>query len=142
MEIGSTDNEGNKINSGKDALAKAVKILHGINPNKKIAYIFDCDVKKLDKKEGYLYEHVMKCFSNSKKINIGIENALILDSLDINGFYETIEKQDDYGGSFIIKKLNKMKLCEYIYSLPDEQLQIVFSRLKSVIDQVITFLNE
>lgn len=35
-----------------------------------------------------------------------------------------------------------MKLCEYIYSLPDEQLQIVFSRLKSVIDQVITFLNE
>lgn len=141
-EIGSTNAEGNKINSGKDALAKSVNILHNINSKKKIACIFDCDVNKQINKTDYLLEYVMPFYDNCKNIRVGIENALVLDNIEIESFYKERQKTDEYGAVSSIKNLNKMEMCEYICGLSDDQLKIVFSNLKPVIQEVVAFYNE
>ena len=71
----------------------------------------------------------------------GIENALILESINLSSFYECKQKKGDYGNTNIIEEFNKMKCCDYICSLDVNQQKIIFSNLKSVIDELVTFFE-
>ena len=48
-------------------------------------------------------------YENAKGIRVGIENALVLDNIDLDQF--RIEKKtiDDYGGAKVITEFQKMK---------------------------------
>ena len=69
-------------------------------------------------------------------MKIGIENALILDSVDVTHFYKKREKEGDYGERKIIEEFDKMEFCDYICSLPKEQLKTIFANIKLEIDKI------
>lgn len=87
-------------------------------------------------KKNNVYQRTIKSYENTKKMKIGIENALILDSVDLTHFYKKREKEGDYGGKKIIEEFDKMEFCDYICSLPKEQLKTIFANIKLEIDKV------
>ena len=70
-------------------------------------------------------------------MNKGIENALILDSIDVTPFYSTKTKEKDYGTITTFTEFNKMDFCDYICSLEKGKLEIIFRNLKKEIDKLI-----
>lgn len=81
-------------------------------------------------------------FNNSAGINIGIENALILDGIDINPYRKQRKEVDGYGIEKLIPDFQKMKCCEDICNFDSDKLKNVFLNLKKVIDQLILLLND
>lgn len=139
--IGYLDANEKEVNTGKDALNKAFHFLIARNVQIKNICLFDCDTKRKNEQHGNVYIRVLPTFDNSKKIKIGIENALILDEVDIRNYYTEKEKVDEYGANSIIRQLDKMKLCDYICTMSNEQLKKVFSNLKQEIDSLRSFFQ-
>ena len=75
-------------------------------------------------------------------MKIGIENALILDYIDVTPFYSQKEVVGDYGEKKIIEEFKKMEFCDYICSLPNEQLITVFKNIKIEIDKIIQIYTQ
>ncbi len=71
----------------------------------------------------------------------GVENALVLDPLDIAEFYSYEDKMGDYGKPNKIAKFDKMGMCEYICSLGCDELKTVFANLKQEIDKISVIFN-
>ena len=68
-----------------------------------------------------------------------MENLLNLPpDFNYDAFYKLTEKEDEYGGKSQIQKLDKTALCNYVCSLPNEQLRDIFKYLKNEIDKVST----
>ncbi len=87
-----------------------------------------------------LQESIPK-YENSKRMKRGIENALVIDSVDTTPFYTTKIKEGDYGDDKTITEFKKMEFCDYICSLDAEKLKIIFGNLKSVIDMLMNLFN-
>lgn len=79
----------------------------------------------------------MPTFSNSKDMKKGIENALVLDDIDVSSFYLSRTIKGDYGDDTIKKEFQKMKFCDSLCSMPNEELTKVFANLKTVIDSLL-----
>lgn len=140
--VGYLDNKGQEANTGKDALNKASHFLIARNLQVKNVCLFDCDTKREVCEKNNVYIRTIPHYSNKKHMNRGIENALILDDIDISSFYIKREKTDDYGATSIIRELDKMKLCEYICSMDDESLKNIFANLKKEIDYLYDIFAE
>lgn len=134
--VGYIDNTGNERNTGKDALIKAFEFLVAQNTGTKYVCLADCDTNRRDIEKNNVYQRTIKSYENTKKMKIGIENALILDSLDVTHFYKKREKEGDYGERKIIEEFDKMEFCDYICSLPKEQLKTIFANIKLEIDKI------
>lgn len=134
--IGYIDNTRNERNTGKDALIKAFEFLVAQNTGTKYVCLADCDTNRRDIEKNNVYQRTIKSYENTKKMKIGIENALILDSVDVTHFYKKRENEGDYGEKKIIEEFDKMEFCDYICSLPKEQLKTIFANIKLEIDKI------
>lgn len=135
--VGYIDDKGQEANTGKDALNKAAEFLKGRNLPFKNICLFDNDTNRPNSEKNNVYIKTLLVYPNMKKIKIGIENALVLDDVDVTNFYIVKEKEDDCGGVTRTQKLDKMKLCDFICSLNDEDLKKVFVNLKKEIDSLL-----
>lgn len=123
-------------NTGKDALNKAYQFLVGRNLSEKNVCLFDCDTGRNECMKNNVYIRVMPTYSNSKGMKKGIENALVLDDIDMSSFYSSREKKGDYGDASIITEFEKMRFCDSLCSMPKEVLLKVFANLKTEIDSL------
>lgn len=139
--VGYIDDKGEEANTGKDALNKAVEFLRGRNLQFKNVCLFDCDTKRQESEKNNIYTRVLSKYSNSKGMNIGIENALVLDGVDTTKFYSRKERKGDYGNTTIITEFKKMDFCDYICSLDDDSLKEVLGNLKREIDSLINIFK-
>lgn len=83
----------------------------------------------------------MENHSNAKLISRGIENALILDDVDMDPFYSSKEIIGDYGEKKTIPEFNKTSFCHYICSLEDESLKGIFANLRSILDELVDYFE-
>lgn len=119
--IGSVSSKGSK-GSGEAELRKVSEVMQKhpyIYENKKIVFLFDCDVKEIPDESNNIYSRKMTINVNSKVYKKGIENLLLLPfDFDYDNFYSMSEKpeEDGYGGFKIIKvkSLDKTKLCSFL----------------------------
>lgn len=135
--VGYLKDNGQEENTGKDALNAAYKFLVGRNPKEKNVCLFDCDTKRTKCEKNNTYIRVVPMFSNSKGMQKGIENALVLDDIDVSPFYSVYEKKGDYGDTLKKTEFKKMEFCDFLCSMPKEELQKVFVNLKTVIDSLV-----
>lgn len=135
--VGYLKDNGQEENTGKDALNKAYQFLVGRNLPKKNVCLFDCDTGRNECMKNNAYIRVMPTFSNSKGMEKGIENALVLDDIDVSPFYFSRVKKGDYGGTTTITELEKMKFCDALCSMPKEVLLKVFANLKMEVDSLL-----
>ena len=129
-------------NTGKDALNKAVSFLIGRNLSTKNVCLFDCDTSKSNSVNNNVYTLVLPTYSNSTGMKKGIENALVLDSIDLKPYYSEKTKEGDYGDNSTIVTFEKMKLCEAICRMKSASLKVIMRNLKDVIDQIWDIFKE
>ena len=139
--VGYMKDEKTEENTGKDALNKAVQFLIARNLPIKNVCLFDCDTNRSITTKNNVYTRVIPIYVNSKRMKKGIENALILDEVDLSPFYSTKTKEGDYGDDNTITEFNKMACCDYICSLDAETLKTIFTNLKAVIDELTSIFN-
>lgn len=135
--VGYMKNEKDEENTGKDALNKAVAFLIGRNLPTKNVCLFDCDTARQETVKNNVFTRVIPTYENSKRMKKGIENALVLDSLDLAPYYTTKIKEGDYGDDNTIVTLEKMELCNAICSMGTDQLKVIMKNLKAVIDSLL-----
>ena len=140
--IGSLDEKGQEINTGKDALNKAIPFLISQNTACKNVCLYDCDANKPLKKQGTVISFSMPKFDNDKGIEIGIENALIFNDIDIEPYRKQRIEIDGYGIEKRIPDFQKMDCCDYVCSLENNRLQKIFANLKSVIEKLVALFKE
>jgi hypothetical protein len=135
--VGYLKENGQEENTGKDALNKAYQFLVGRNLPEKNVCLFDCDTGRSHTMKNNVYIRTIPLFANSKNMKKGIENALILDDIDVSPFYSSREKKGDYGDTSVITEFEKMKFCDYLCSLSNEVLTKVFANLRDEIESLI-----
>lgn len=135
--VGYQKDNGQEENTGKTALDKAYLFLIGRNLLEKNVCLFDCDTGRKECMKNNTYIRVIPTFSNSKGMQKGIENALVLDDIDMSSFYLSRTIKGDYGDDTIKKEFQKMKFCNSLCSMPKEVLIKVFANLKTVIDSLL-----
>ena len=134
--IGYVGDKGQEENTGKDALSKAVHFLTGRDLPIKNICLFDCDTTRTETVKNNVYVRTIPAFENTKNMKKGIENALVLDSVDLEQFYQSKTKEGDYGNNNIITDFKKMEFCDYICNMDKEELKSIFANLKDVIDSM------
>lgn len=134
--IGHIDEKGQEANTGASSLDKARQFFIGKELNKKVVLLYDCDTKKENRIEGKLYTKVIPCFDNGKGMKKGIENALILDSINTGPYYTKKTDVGDYGEEKTISSFEKMKFCDYICGLDNNTLKMIFKNLNDVIEEL------
>lgn len=140
--IGYIDENDQEKNTGFSALNSALSFLTARNYQTKNACLFDCDTNKPRCIKNNTLSVAIPKYENSKGIKKGIENALVLDDIELDDFYSTKITQGDYGESKTISTFDKMKFCDYICSEMDyEELKVIFANLKSQIDKLISFFS-
>ncbi len=95
--IGHFDKNHEEVNTGYKCLDSAFKFLKGNYPNTKCVCLYDCDTNKQDESYNNIHIKCMSAYKNKLKMKKGIENALILDSLDLKPFYKSKIEFGDYG---------------------------------------------
>lgn len=140
--IGYIDENDQEKNTGFSALNSALSFLTARNYQTKNACLFDCDTNKPRCIKNNTLSVAIPKYENSKGIKKGIENALVLDDIELDDFYSTKITQGDYGESKTISTFDKMRFCKYICNDVDhENLKVIFSNLKIQIDELIEFFN-
>ena len=142
--IGTLDSKGNEVNGGAGALKNAASVYSIHNPPDRIVIQFDCDQPHQDKKMGNVLIRSVAKYKNKKNCMCGVENALVLDSIDQDkweAFFDKRAIKNDYGKDGVKYDLQKMKLCEYICSLSDEECREIFKNLKIEIDKVVKWFG-
>lgn len=104
--------------------------------------LYDCDTNKPLKELNNVIALSIQKFENSAGISIGIENALVLDGIDVEPYRQQRKEVDGYGIEKLIPDFQKMKCCDDICNLDAEQLKIIFKNLKTVIDHIIELLDD
>lgn len=139
--VGRIDSAGQERNTGSSALAKAFDFLVAQNLSYPNACLFDCDTKREPEREASVLSTTLSQFENSNGIFRGIENALILEKEYLEPFYIEKEEITDYGGKNRIQSLDKMRLCEDVCGMGENELKLVFSNLRSVLDDLQSFFD-
>lgn len=132
--IGYMDANGQEVNTGKDSINRAVQFLIAQNlPFVNIA-LLDSDTKKKTDSQNNVIVTSIPQYENSRGMKVGIENALVLDDVDLNQFRIQKESVDDYGGTKVITEFQKMKCCDYICDLDVDKQRNIFVHLKEEIE--------
>lgn len=139
--IGYCDENGKEIFTGSSSLDKAYHFLVSQNLTYKNVCLYDCDTKKDEKAKNNVYIKCMEEYSNRKKIKKGIENALILDDVDLSPFYIERQEKGDYGENKLISEFKKMEFCNYICELEKERLKIIMKNIYIVVNSLIEIFD-
>lgn len=138
--IGVNIMKGQAENTGDKALNNAFNFFRAnmtIIPNK-VILLYDSDTDKPNNDlERKLFVRKMDKYDNNVLYKIGIENLLQLpDNFNKEIYYKTASKTDGYGATNTIQNLDKIKLCDDMCSLPNDQLSKIFVNLKNEIDKL------
>lgn len=139
--IGYLNDKGQEENTGKDALNKAVQFLISRNSQIKNVCLYDCDTNKPFKMINNVITYSIPKYKNDANISVGIENALVLDGIDVDKYRKQRKEIDGYGIEKVIPDFQKMEMCEDVCKLNHQKLEVVFGNLKTVIDYLISLLN-
>lgn len=132
--IGYIDGNGQEVNTGKDSINRAVQFLIVQNlPFVNIA-LLDSDTNVKTKSQKNVIVSSIHKYDNAKGIKVGIENALVLDGVDVERFRKQNKITDEYGGTKIIPEFLKMRCCDYICNLDPEEQKKILINLKAEID--------
>lgn len=132
--IGYIDGNRQEVNTGKDSINRAVQFLIAQNlPFANIA-LLDSDTNIKTHSEKNVIVHSIRKYENAQGIKVGIENALVLDDVNVDQFREKKETKDDYGGIKIIPNFLKMQCCDYICNLDPKEQKKILINLKAEID--------
>ena len=140
--IGYINDDDQEVNTGDKALDKVNQFLISRDLQTKNVCLYDCDANKSDSNKNNVYIRSIPSYENSKKMKKGIENALVLDDIDTAPYYSIKIKEGDYGDDNTIVEFKKMEFCNYICSLENEDLKIIFGNLKSIIEMLMNLFNE
>ena len=135
--IGYIYKNGNERNTGCNSLNNAFDFLMSQDLKNKNICLYDSDTNKDNYEKNNIFIRKIPKYDNSKKIKKGIENALILDDIDITPFYSEKIKEGDYANDSTIKEFKKMKCCDYICSLNDSDLKKVMVNLQFIIEEIL-----
>lgn len=140
--VGYLDPSGNEVNTGKDSLGKAAHFLISLNRPVKSVCLFDCDTSRTETEKNNVICYALATYKNAKGMKKGIENALILDDIDLQPYYSTKQTLGDYGDEKNIKEFNKMLCCNSLCAMSADILKDVFANLKVEIDKLIARLSQ
>lgn len=141
--VGYVDEYGRDVHNGQDALKQASDFVISKSDGVRTTFLFDCDVTKISMGiRGNVLKIKMPTYEPPKGIKKGIENALVLDDIDIESFYTRHDKLGDYGEPKVIFEFNKMDFCNHICCLNDEQAKRVLVHLKDVALKLAEFFDE
>ena len=135
--VGYIDDKGEERFTGCKALDQACDFLISSKSSVKSVLLYDCDTKKPSAERNNVYTRALPTYPNSKGMKKGIENALVLDSIDLTGFYNHKTIYGDYGEPKDIPEFKKMEFCDYICSLDEDLLKVILGNLKTVIDSLL-----
>lgn len=139
--VGYVDENGNEYNTGKGALDKIFYFLAAQNYDYKNICLYDCDANKTYCEKDNTIMKSIKKYNNTKGMDIGVENALVLDKIDVEQFKVEHKKEVGYGCINTIQSLDKMALCNYICSLDNNTLREVFQNIKTEIDELLKLVK-
>lgn len=134
--VGYLDQNGQEVNTGKDAVQKAFHFLVSKNLNFKNVCLLDCDTNQPSIEKNNVVKFSIPKYNNDKKITVGIENALIFGDFDIVPFVREREKENKYGMTDILHEFDKMACCNAICCLEKQRLEKMLVHLKEVILQI------
>ena len=140
--VGYIDENKQEANTGDKSVDKAFHFLVAQNPTSINICLKDCDTNRQVKRVKNVIAMSIPRYENAKGMLKGIENALVLDGIDLSSFYVQKEKNGNYGETISYQEFDKMACCEHICAMDDEVLKRVFINLKSTIDQIIEIYNE
>ena len=106
---------GSATNTGSSALNHAFNTLRS-NPNltsRPVLLLYDCDTNKPAEDIGNLHVRAIPRNDTATIAKDGIEN-LLPDSVFTDEMYDVSKKDEAYGGTTELKRLNKMRLCETV----------------------------
>lgn len=136
--IGHIEDNGQEANTGSKPLNSAYNFLIDKFPNSKHICLYDCDtnIQKTNCKN--ISKEIMPSFKDNFIFKKGVENALILPpNIDIAKYNPSKFVSNGYGGTNTIQEFQKMDFCDYICSLPNEQLKEILKHLNEVILRLI-----
>lgn len=136
--IGGIDENGNDINSGTKNIHHAIRFFTAQKTGPKVGFVFDCDTNAEERSDEHIVVHRLPQYANGQSITKGVENALVLDGIDLSAFRRVKSEPDGYGGTRIIPEFDKDACSKMICSLPNDKLQVVFSNLKTALDELAT----
>ena len=139
--VGYLDESGNEVNTGKDSLGKAAHFLISLNRSIKTVCLFDCDTSRNKTEKNNVISYALDTYPNTRGMKKGIENALVLDRVNLQPYYSSKTKYGDYGDEKTITEFNKMACCDALCSMDANVLQEIFANLKSEIDKLIAIFS-
>ena len=109
---------------------------------KKVVLLYDFDSKKIDENNNNIYIRSTAKNEQNKIIKKGIENLLVFpDSFNLNHYYNSHEKKDDYGGKIVKTELDKVSLCDAVCSLDKSKQEIMLINLKKILLNIKAIFN-
>lgn len=136
--VGYIDQNGQEANTGDKSVDKAFHFLVAQNSNEINVCLKDCDTNRQMKRIKNVIAMSIPRYENTKGMEKGIENALILDDIDLSPFYVNKEKIGSYGEKTQYQEFDKMACCDSICSMDNKILIKVFAHLKEMIDTLMS----
>lgn len=131
-----------QVNTGETALRNGAEFLISTGFATRTAFLFDCDVRKYSHGiEGQVLRIKMPQFLSSRGIKKGIENALVLDGLDIDCFYRKKNVVGEYGQTSTIVEPDKVALCDLVCGLDADTAKKVLVNLRDVVLKLAPFFE-
>lgn len=140
--VGYMDDRGQEANTGDKSLDNAFQFLVSRNLPVRNICLKDCDTNRAPKKKNNAIILAMPLYQNSKGMKKGIENALVLDNIDLTPYYVSKETIGDYGEKKVNETFSKMACCDGLCAMDDDTLKVVFANLKIMIDRLVELYNE
>lgn len=137
--IGYVGEDGNEYNTGSSSLKHGINFKKAQNNKNVCMFLFDSDEKlkvEFERNKNIITKKI-PFFVNSENINRGIENVLILDNVPLKTFYTEKTEVTPYQEIKTFQTLEKMKLCEYICGLNEEDGKLVLKNFKDIIEDII-----
>lgn len=140
--VGYMDDRGQEVNTGDKSVDAAYQFLVSGNLPIKNFCVKDCDTRREATSKNNVTILSIPQYDNSKGMRKGIENALVLDNIDLTPYYTEKNTVGDYGESKTIQTFDKMKCCDAICAMENDFIKEVFVHLKETIDRIIKLYNE
>lgn len=140
--VGYIDERGQEVNTGDKSVDKAFQFLVSRNLPIKNICLKDCDTKRQTVKNRNVIATSIPKYENVKGMTCGIENALVLDTIDLTPFYVSKEKIGKYGEKTIYQEFDKMACCDAICSMNIDEQKHILCHLKEVVEELFRLYSE
>lgn len=140
--VGHLDERGQEVNTGDKSVDAAYQFLVGRNLSTRNFCLKDCDTNREAKTLNNVTILSIPPFANSRGMKKGIENALVLDGIDLTPYYVLKITTGDYAEKKEIQTFDKMACCDGICAMDADILKGVFVNLKATIDRLVDIYSK